>query len=143
MQQLPGLARPSAIEVCCGSAGLPASPRKAGIQIFPVDHHANRHSTKVKPLILDNTEEKAQQVFKQLCHQSMPDYIHLGLPCGTCSRAREKPLPRHFSHLKPRKPLRSQEHLMGLDNLGSYDRIKVAKPNELYRFSVWILWFCF
>ena len=141
--QPPGLTRPTAIEVCCGSAGLSASLRKAGIQIFAVDHKANRHATKVKPLVLDLTEHKDQKLFKQLCHETKPDYIHMGLPCGTCSRARERPLPKHLSHMKPPKPLRSQDQLMGLDNLNAYDRIKVEKPNELYRFAIWILHFCF
>lgn len=135
--------RPTAIEVCCGSAGLSASLRKAGIQIFAVDHQANRHCTKVRPLVLDLTENGDQEVFKQLCNDTKPDYIHMGLPCGTCSRAREKPLPRHLSHMKPPRPLRSQDHLMGLNDLNSYDKIKVEKSNALYKFAVWILLFCF
>ena len=141
--QQTGLTRPTAIEVCCGSAGLSASLRKAGIQIFAVDHQANRHTTNVKPLVLDLTEAKDQELFKQLCYEAKPDYVHLGLPCGTCSRAREKPLPKHLSHMNPPKPLRSQDHLMGLDNLSSYDQLKVEKSNKLYRFAIWILQFCF
>ena len=135
--------RPTAVEVCCGSAGLSASLRKAGIQIFPVDHRANRHTAKVKPVELDLTDPKDQELFKQLCWDTKPNYMHLGLPCGTCSRAREKPLPRHLSHLRPPQPLRSQDCLMGLSNLGSFDKTKVEKANKLYQFAIWILHFCY
>ena len=135
--------RPTSIEVCCGSAGLSASLRKAGIQVFPVDHHGNKHATKAKPVVLDLTLPKDQAVFKQLCYDSKPEFVHMGLPCGTCSRAREKPLPGHLAHLKPPQPLRSQDHLMGLDDLNHYDQLKVSKANTLYRFAVWILEFCY
>ena len=138
-----GRTRPSAIEVCCGSAGLSASLRKAGIQVFPVDHRGNRHATKVKPVELDLTDVKDQETFKQLCHDVKPDYMHLGLPCGTCSRAREKPLPQALAHMRAPKPLRSETCLMGLGNLSSFDKQKVEKANDLYRFAVWIFQFCF
>ena len=67
----------------------------------------------------------------RLLHATRPKYLHMGLPCGTCSRARGGP-----------PPLRDEYHLMGLPGLGALDSAKVASANALYRFAVQVLHTC-
>ena len=46
--------------------------------------------------------------------QTRPAAIHLGLPCGTCSRARDKPLPAHLkAQFHDPLPLRDAHNLLG------------------------------
>ena len=66
----------------------------------------------------------------------------MGLPCGTCSRAREKPLPRHLQHIRPPQPLRSELHVEGLPTLAGSDLLKVQAANALYKSAVAILETC-
>lgn len=54
---------------------------------------------------------------------------HMGLPCGTCSRAREIQL-GHGEH-GPR-PLRDGDHLFGFPWNSESDKIKVDAANQLY-----------
>ena len=65
----------------------------------------------------------------------------MGLPCGTCSRAREKPLPKHLQHCRAPQPLRSEEHLEGVPSLTGSDLLKVQMANSLYKAAVVILEF--
>lgn len=118
--------------------------RNAGFQIFGIDHDHNRHQPKVALVSLDLTCEQSQKVALEMIEQIRPFSIHQGLPCGTCSRARERALPQHLreGHRAP-PPLRSVEHLMGLPTLSGADLIKVQAANVLYRFAVRVLRLCF
>lgn len=91
---------------------------------------------------MDVSNENHLQLILDMFCTCKPCYAHLGLPCGTCSRAREKPLPGHFGQHGPR-PLRDEEHLEGFGNLAPHDKIKVDKANELYKAAVQILLCCF
>ena len=132
----------TAVEVCCGSAGLSAAIRRLGIDVFAIDHQANRHRTKVRPILLDLTLLSDVQVFWAILHQSQPRYIHMGLPCGTCSRAREKALPSSFGPTRGPVPLRDADHLFGKPHLTQADQTKVIQANRLYSLAVEILEFC-
>eukprot|EP00435_Cladocopium_sp_Y103_P004637 s5022_g1.t1 len=61
---------------------------------------------------------KLIELHKCMVRQLRPLSIHIGLPCGTCSRARERKLPAHLreEHSAP-PPLRSAEFLMGVPDL--------------------------
>ena len=56
---------------------------------------------------------------------------HLGTPCNTFSRARDRP--------PGTPPLRSNDHVMGLPHLAPHDLVKVQDGNLFMRFSVSIM----
>ena len=59
---------------------------------------------------------------------------HMGLPCGTCSRAREKAVSaklRQAGAPNPR-PLRDPDHLFGVAGLTPSEATRVAAANEVY-----------
>ena len=88
------------VEAFCGSAGLSRALRACGFAVYPVDFDKNRHASKVHVIDLDLTVQPCVDVFKQMLSDLQPSYIHMGLPCGTCSRAREKPLPKHCKNTR-------------------------------------------
>ena len=132
------------MEFFAGSAGLSFEARRAGFKVLAVDHDRNRHRPKVSLVSLDLTSEDSQGIALKMLKQIRPLAVHLGLPCGTCSRAREKPLPAHLqqSHSDP-KPLRNAQHLLGFPDLSGADRLKVEQANKLYQFGVNVLRLCF
>ena len=68
--------------------------------------------------------------------------FHFGLPCGTCSQARERPLPSYLQHIKAPQPLRDEQHLEGLPSLTGSDLMKVQAANALYQAAVILLEIC-
>ncbi len=78
-----------------------------------------------------------QAVLYHLLRCGRLQFAHLAPPCGTASRAREKPLPAHILKLgvKEPQPLRSSQYPMGLPGLEDEDAIRVAAANELYTFT--------
>eukprot|EP00435_Cladocopium_sp_Y103_P067991 s171_g30.t2 len=68
----------------------------------------------------------------------------MGLPCGTASRAREKPVSatlRAQGAPNP-PPLRSATCPLGLPNLGPVNQARVDSANKLYTLAVEVLLFC-
>ena len=118
--------------------------REAGFTIYSIDHEHNRHQPKVALILSDLTEDHSQKTALEMVDQLDPLSLHLGLPCGTCSRARERRLPVHLraSHSAP-PPLRSAEHLMGLPGLSETNLRKVRAANQLYHFACRLLFLCF
>lgn len=70
--------------------------------------------------------------------------VHLGLPCGTASRARERPIaPSLRKQGVPNPPpLRSAEYPLGLPNLSPFHQAKVDSANRLYALAVAIMVYC-
>ena len=70
-----------------------------------------------------------------------PFLVHLGLPCGTSSKARGRPLPN--GEIGP-SPLRSRDFPLGLPSLqpGSVDSCRVDTANRLYAFGYRVLRYC-
>ena len=64
-------------------------------------------------------------------------HVHLGVPCGTCSRAREKSLPQKVrSRYAAPQPLRDAVHPLGKPSLTGSSRARVRAANDLYRFAL-------
>ena len=132
------------VELFSGSGKLSAAMRKRGFKIFPVDHEFNSHKPAVSTISLNLQEAKAQRTVEEMIQQSKPAAVHLGLPCGTCSRAREKPLPEHLcKSFKDPPPLRDAANLLGFKHLTGTNLAKVEAANELYRWGVKILFICY
>ena len=100
---------------------------KRGFSVFPVDHEFNTHKTAVSTVCLNLQDTKSQALVESIVSQTKPAAVHLGLPCGKCSRARDKPLPPHLReeqhtgfHRKPRTQLVvGSPHLNGKRARGS------------------------
>ena len=101
------------------------------------------HDPQVPVTLLDLTQASHQKILIDLLHNRPPDYIHLGMPCGTASRARERPVARNkINQGAPQPPpLRSADHPLGLPHINpeSTSGVRLAKANILYRFVVDIL----
>lgn len=70
--------------------------------------------------------------------------VHLGLPCGTSSRARERPISATLKAqgVPQPPPLRSAEFPLGLPGLSDFHNAKVTSANDLYALAIEILVFC-
>ena len=102
------------VELFAGSAGLSSEVRKAGFRVIAIDHEFNRHSPKVSLIVLDLTKPHAQDMVIKMLYHLKPMSLHFGLPCGTCSRAREKQLPTHLrDRYNAPRPLRDSDNLLG------------------------------
>lgn len=104
--------------------------------MLPVDHSHNRFTPRAKVLELDLTNSYELQLLLNILKMMPPDVLHLGLPCGTCSRAREKPIPG-AAHAP--QPLRDALHPFGLPGITDLDAVKVSKANQVYSAAVEIM----
>ena len=133
------------IELCAGSAVLSAAAQKSGFQVFLIDFHRNRFSPKCRILAIDMSHPESAGLLNSMVTEMEPVAVHMGLPCGTCSRAREQPIPHaQKSRGAPEpRPLRNAESLMGLEGLSHNDRVKVEAANNVYRTAVQVMLACF
>ena len=93
---------------------------------------------------LDLAADSSKDLVATMLRQLRPFAVHMGLPCGTCSRAREKQLPKKFQgSFSDPPPLRSAEHLMGLPGLSGINLTKVNQANRLYKNAVAFLYVCY
>ncbi len=132
------------IEVCAGSANLSRALKEVGFATIPIDWANNRHSCKVRCLQLDLTRPEAKQLFLQFVLAGNIAYIHFAPPCGTGSRARERPISsadKQRGAPEP-QPLRSNEHPLGFPWLQGADKARVEAANEIYRFCAYGMKIC-
>ena len=95
-------------------------------------------------IISDLGRPHDQSVVLDMLDNLRPISAHLGLPCGTCSRARDRPLPKELrSKFQAPPPLRDVDNLMGFPYLTGIHKTKVDAANSLYILAVQILKKCF
>lgn len=132
------------VDIFAGSAKLSKVMKDVSFQVLPIDSKFNRHTPAVKCLILDLTRNDHQQILFDIIKSENIAAINMGPPCGTSSRARERPLPswqlKAGAH-QP-KPLRDAEHVRGLPDLNETDQIRVTAANTLYHFCVELAILC-
>ena len=141
------------VEVMCGSAKLTRALRSQGFDAIGVDHSRNKHTPCGPVVNFDLTKAHGKELLTKLFRQGRVKYVHLGPPCGTSSRAREKPVPkakRREGAPQP-PPLRSEEHPEGLPQLWLdpppklftlEHRVRVEKANVLYALTAEIATWC-
>eukprot|EP00972_Heterocapsa_arctica_P075400 11122466-Heterocapsa_arctica.AAC.1 len=99
-------------ELMCGCARLSANLGLEGFVCVAVDRADNRHSPEVPWLRLDLSKPTDQNIFLQLLSEAAGSafIIWFGIPCGTFSRAREKPIPEYLKAqgVPEPQPLRSE-----------------------------------
>ncbi len=76
-----------AVELFCGTAGLTAVMRTVVPSSFGVDHQVTKPRSKV--IKLDLSDANAQKLVLQWVCDPRCIWVHVGVPCGTSSRARE------------------------------------------------------
>ena len=125
------------LEIFGGCARLTASLRGLGYDAIAIDYKRNKSIPEGPSCLLDVTDPEMQAVLYDLLRSGRLRFVHLAPPCGTASRAREKPLPAHILKLGVKEPqnLRSSSYPMGLPGLEDEDAIRVSAANELYTFT--------
>eukprot|EP00439_Symbiodinium_sp_Y106_P049791 s6312_g6.t1 len=131
-------ARPLMVEVFSGSGGMAAAFRDLGFLTLAVDKVSNAHRLRHSFVPLDLTRSDHQQLLlSALDDAALVGVIHLGVPCGTCSRARERALPlRLRDRFRAPAPLRDARFPLGKPGLRGADRDRVRSANELYKFAL-------
>lgn len=122
------------LEIFAGSGNLSTAVKDINLSVYAVDNQAKRHS-QVSIHVLDLTKQSDVAVLLDLtCHANIAS-AHLAPPCGTASRARERPLPASLAHIRA-DPLRSAEQPLGLEGLTGLDATRVAAANALYALTI-------
>lgn len=121
---------PVFIELCAGSAKLSAAVKRLGYLAVAVDHDKNRHQPRCKLVQLDLSQKQSWETLKYLIQHAKIAGVHMGPPCGTCSRARGIPL---ADGSPGPQPLRSAQHPLGLPSLSYSDRQRVDIANSIYK----------
>ena len=130
---------PVVLELFAGKGALSRALRQLGFEVHSFDHH--HCDSQVPMLQLDLASDRGQAWFWEFLAKHQPFAIHMGVPCGTSSKARGRPL--RNGALGP-QPLRSRTFPLGLPSLDwhSSDGQRVLTANKLYSFSYRILDFC-
>ena len=104
------------LELCAGSAALCATFRDLGAGAIPVDHQRNRFKQHMPCLVLDLTIEDDVASASALVKDPRIKLVHMGVPCGTMNKARERPIdPAKLARGCPApSKLRSRSHPRGL-----------------------------
>ncbi|CAE7251626.1 unnamed protein product [Symbiodinium sp. CCMP2456] len=128
---------PWLVEVCAGSAVLSATALSAGWNALPIDQPSCRFHAHTPLFILDMRQSSSSVLLASFASRANVAWYHFGLPCGTCSRARERPLPN-----APR-PLRDADNLFGKPGLRSAEQEQVTAANQVYVQAVEVLFLAF
>ena len=129
----------ASLELFCGGASLSFALKEAGFVVTAVDRPTNEHRPLVAPLPLDLTQASAQRKILDDILEGRYDYVHMSPPCGTASRARERPISRarQRAGVPNPKPLRSEAFprgLPGLEDSQPRQVVRVHMANILYDF---------
>ena len=125
-------------EVFAGCGRLSRAAKQSGFAILPVDGPRNEHKVECPVLTLDLVRTEEQQCLLDTLRQLKPQAIHVALPCGTGSRARERPVPAHLvakGAPQPR-PLRNASHPLGMPGLTYHEQKRVESANKLAKFAI-------
>ena len=123
------------VELCAGSAGLSCSLAEAGFSTLAVDHGSNSHKPRSPCVNFDLSQDSGWKLLYDLLEADNLLYVHGAPPCGTASRAREKPVPAYKVAMGAPNPppLRNDAFPEGLPGLEGINLARVQSANELYR----------
>ena len=124
---------PYTLELFAGSCKLSKCLKLHGFVALGIDH--KKCKNRVGPcVIMDLANESSRKFLKQHVKKGTTFFIPMAPPCGTASRARDKPIPFRLRRLgvpQP-KPLRSSRYPMGLPGLSGRDWQRVQQANFCY-----------
>jgi hypothetical protein len=143
----PGASAPLAVEICCGSANLSFHLQQLGFSVTPVDWQGNRFKPRVPQESFDLTVPSGQSRLWTVLSSPRLAYVHMSPPCGTASRARERPLSAaaRARGIPEPKPLRSEDFPLGLPTLARdfpQEVTRVRKANTIYKLCADVADFC-
>ena len=125
------------LEVFAGSGNLSESVRSLGLTVHAVDSITKRR-TGVAIHVLDLTNPSDMTILSDMVSLANIASAHFAPPCGTSSKARERPLPEGMEDVKA-EPMRSTQHPLGLPGLQGTDAKRVAAANRLYAATLCLL----
>ena len=133
---------PLFVELFAGRGALSKAASQAGLRVVSVDHEVVQPLAPIVPL--DLTSSSGVAILWDILSSPGLAAVHLGLPCGTSSRARELPLPKslRLAGVPEPPPLRSAEHPLGLPGLGLHHQRRVDSANALYKLAVEVILWC-
>ena len=134
--------RPLFVEVFSGKASFSrAIMVQAGFEVVSVDHDVDAPYAPV--VTLDLTTKSGQSILMEILSSKRLVAVHFGLPCGTASKARDRPISQELQRrgVPSPAPLRSADYPLGIPGISGINKVKVEKANELYRFTLCMLVF--
>lgn len=116
---------------------------QAGFQVISIDLDSNNAHAPIATL--DLTTSSGQRILWDILKSPNVFAIHMGLPCGTSSRARERPISKALiaAGVPQPKPLRDATHPMGIPGVGPTNQARLDSANTLYKLALEIMAFCF
>lgn len=119
------------LELFCGTAGLTASFKRHGFASAIALDKVKSKFPHASVIQLDFTDPSNQLLIFDWIRNRNVVAIFMAPPCGTCSLARNIPIP---DDPFPPQPLRSMTEPDGLRSLRGRDRLRVSQANILYAF---------
>ena len=98
--------------------------REVGWDIIAIDNKRNRFHPLAKICVLDLSRDTSWEYLRWVCKQFPVKWVHAAPPCGTSSRARERP--------GGPPPLRTDQEPWGKSDLIGTDADRVSAANFLY-----------
>jgi hypothetical protein len=125
-----------ALELCSGSARLTKHFCARGINAIGVDWKRNASRPEGPSILLDLTDPTGQEILRRAVLSGRVKLAHGAPPCGTATRARERPIPQWLKDqgAPEPKPLRSAEFPEGLPGLKDTDLVRIETANRIYEF---------
>ena len=117
------------IELCAGCARLSSVFASEGFTTLAVDYVNNRHATHHRVVHLDLRLDESWQLIYRILDTHRVVFVHCAPPCGSASRARDRPL--SGQQWGP-PPLRSDRYPWGLPHLTGKLKDRVEQANLLY-----------
>ena len=121
------------VEIFAGSARLSRAFSRAGFQTVAVDHKATSTVHHITMHDLTNPLQQCALIDFLRANKESVAFVHMAPPCGTASKARERPLPALAAlGVQVPQPLRSLSHPDGVDGLVGSDKVRTELANMLY-----------
>ena len=120
---------PVVMELCAGCARLSSVFASEGFTALAIDYVNNRHATHHRVVHLDLRLEDSWKLIYRILDTHHVVFVHCAPPCGSASRARDRPLSEE--QWGP-PPLRSDRYPWGLPHLTGKNKDRVEQANLLY-----------
>ena len=120
-----------------------AEQQRVGFDAKAVDWKSNQCKPEACCIDVDLTTGDGQELVMEMLAAAGVVYVHLAPPCGTASRARERPISKAKQMLGAPNPvpLRTDKYPAGLPGLQGTDLVRVTSANTLYSFTARVISF--
>ena len=90
IRMTPPHVRPLALELCAGHAGYTAALYDHGFEAIGIDWQHNQHDSVIPVMTVDLSTKAGQDLIMRIIDGGRVKYVHMGPPCGTASKAKER-----------------------------------------------------